>query len=252
MHPIKKKKHRNTYAVNILRRGANFVSRIFGQGSGVNPSQKTTHEGADKRQRDALYFYASKQAYKPPQDRLKQLHGYNYVSDMSNPEAAVYVNHDQKKVLIAFRGTVAWNWEDIKTDIFGIALGNTKNSARFQRSKQLANKVYNVYRGYKVETTGHSLGGSLAQYVTQDTNGAINSVVFNPGGGINEFKFRKMCASSNPQRPAWCDKTTAHVNANDPVSMLAGSYGETIEHDTSNLPLTSHKLDQLMPSVTTN
>jgi putative lipase involved disintegration of autophagic bodies len=51
---------------------------------------------------------------------------------------------------------------DLATDA-ALALGFGENTSRFRNAAKLAKAVQDKYSGYSFESTGHSLGGSIAK-----------------------------------------------------------------------------------------
>ena len=84
----------------------------------------------------------------------------------SKVDSKVFVNEKNKSVVVGFRGTK--NLKDVKDDI-NIVLGTESKSKRWKKARKLVEKVNEQYKGYKVYVTGHSLGGSLAEFSSRKT-----------------------------------------------------------------------------------
>lgn len=105
----------------------------------------------------------------------------SYVGDAPgvDEETAVYVDHLNREVVVSFRGTV--NTKDLVSDV-KILFSRESSNARFQRAEQILRdvKAMEGIEGYRVVTTGHSLGGRLALYAGM-RGGADFMYIFNPG-----------------------------------------------------------------------
>lgn len=89
--------------------------------------------------------------------------GFNYDSMLSNHNQQVWFNPNSKKLLYNVAGT--HNLSDWGTDLW-LALGGLKNTDRYKEASKILDEAKRKY-GYDVQTsiTGHSLGGSIAQYI---------------------------------------------------------------------------------------
>ena len=109
-------------------------------------------------------YDALKSSYgdKRSQDTLKRA-GYNYDSMLSNHNQQVWHNPNEKKLLYNVAGT--HDLSDVGTDIW-LAFGGLKNTNRYKEAGKTIAEAKRKY-GNDVQTsiTGHSLGGSIAQYV---------------------------------------------------------------------------------------
>lgn len=102
-------------------------------------------------------------------------HGHNEVDgwqrdiELSNVDRSVY--HKNGKAKVAYSGTRIGGknkWRDLGTDIL-IGIGAQDASSRFKNSTKTANLAIAKYGKENVSLTGHSLGGSLSQYVSRKT-----------------------------------------------------------------------------------
>jgi hypothetical protein len=89
--------------------------------------------------------------------------GYKYASMLSNHNQQVWYHPDKKKLLYNVAGT--HNLKDVGTDLW-LAFGGLKNTNRYKEASKKLDEAKRKY-GNNVDTTvtGHSLGGSIAQYV---------------------------------------------------------------------------------------
>jgi hypothetical protein len=120
-------------------------------------------------------------SYQNPNEASRTLGDLGYTLDesLSQPNAKVFV--DKKgRPNIAFRGSQ--RAEDFyKSDLL-LALGLDQYDSRFKEAKRLTKLVEDKYNK-KVDTFGHSLGGSLAE--KSGTNGHIYT--FDKGTGIGDL-----------------------------------------------------------------
>ncbi|AKF25029.1 hypothetical protein YH65_06205 [Sulfurovum lithotrophicum] len=86
--------------------------------------------------------------------------------------ADIYVSDDEKRVVIAFRGTDDKNdWKYGNTDI--------DLDGQYGDADELFKYVLSEYPGKTIMTTGHSLGGGLAMHISL-LNKDVDAVVFHP------------------------------------------------------------------------
>mmetsp|Transcript_8711 Transcript_8711/g.11476 ORF Transcript_8711/g.11476 Transcript_8711/m.11476 type:complete len:229 (+) Transcript_8711:908-1594(+) len=188
----------------------------------------------------------SQAAYLKDKQKIEHLiHKYkNYKLDtqLSSSETKVFVNKRNKKVVIAFRGTKltdgARGAKDVVSDL-AIMTGMEKYDKRFKQALKAFDRVRSKYPGYRIDTTGHSLGGQLATYVTRERSDDVTkNISFSRGTGFLE-PFR--------ERPK---QTTDISHENDIISLGArlssGKKGSSVVDDRANLlPLDAHNLGKL-------
>lgn len=119
--------------------------------------------------------YLSAEAYKQKNKRLQNVHGYSYLAEHSGPEHAVYVNPKTQHHILSFKGTNSL--KDVIPDIH-IATGTQSKSSRFKNAVEKLKHLKEKLKG-TWETTGHSLGATLAMYAAQKEG--HTSHAFNPG-----------------------------------------------------------------------
>ena len=124
-----------------------------------------------------LALAVSNSAYKKPNKRKTIIMGYTLDTDISNDENVVYFNDEQKKVIVGFRGST--NFKDFKTDL-RLAIGGIKSTSRYGETLEFFKKVIELYEGYSISMTGHSLGGTLAIEMNL-LSPSKKAVVFNAG-----------------------------------------------------------------------
>jgi hypothetical protein len=163
----------------------------------------------------------SQLAYKPMKyasEIHKKILPYGYVLDMdlSLDRVKVFVNYVWS-VTVAFRGTYTKTLGSIKDNLcsdIAIAFGLESSNKRFHDSNKLFHIVKDKYPGYKIDVTGHSLGGQIAKYVTDRNLDVVDTnYIFSRGSGVFE-----------PFRPK-SDKTVDVSNWNDPISLGARLQG---------------------------
>jgi hypothetical protein len=88
--------------------------------------------------------------------------------------------NDPERAILAYKGTAPTNISDLISDLF-IALGETSDSTRFQQALEAYKKVNSKYK--KVSITGHSLAGTITQYVCRATG--VDGYSFNAGWGLD-------------------------------------------------------------------
>lgn len=116
-----------------------------------------------------------------PFDRASELF---YDTEHSNKKMAVFVDRDHQAVYTSFRGTKVSDADDLLTDT-ALVVGQEQSTARFRNSAENYGKVLKDYEGYQHIAVGHSLGGSVAEYMKTVHGGHVNQVhSFNPGSGI--------------------------------------------------------------------
>lgn len=103
--------------------------------------------------------------------------GWKKLVRYSNGEVNVYVRRNQ--CVVAFRGTQSG--KDFATDMKAIALSGAKADDRRFKEAVMAMRtvVKNIGEHYKISVTGHSLGGTIAQYIGRLF--CIGGICFNPG-----------------------------------------------------------------------
>jgi len=169
----------------------------------------------------------------------KELLGYTLDAKLSNLYGKVYFNNGIKKVVIAHRGTVEnSDWANNATYIASSSA--YKLTPRFKEAQTMVNKTLKKYKGFRIESIGHSQGGLLSHLLGTK---AIDNIQLNPAYkseslAQNEYIIRSsgdvVSALTAPKKlttgllyPSW---TKAHMI--------------TIPAKTNN-PITEHKIDIL-------
>ena len=171
---------------------------------------------------DKFAYEMSQQAYNKPDQRAKEVDGYEYDPTLSDENTVVYHNHGTRKTHVSNRGSItAYDWGVSDAQI---ATGTEDRGARFQKAVKRVNDAHTKH-GYSVSTSGHSLGGSLSNYQTEKlgNNGwyekgtTFNSGVSTLGRGGMFSKQRRECRRKS-NRPAYCDKSTNVKERGDYIS----------------------------------
>jgi hypothetical protein len=96
----------------------------------------------------------------------------NYILDdkLSNLYGKVYVNHDLKKAVLAFRGT---GMENLGTDwinnlIFLVSDPGYKLTPSYQTAFKMYKGAIKKYKGFIFESIGHSQSGVIVNYLCSD------------------------------------------------------------------------------------
>jgi len=106
------------------------------------------------------------------------LEGYTFDPEYSNNNASTFIRPDGTAI-IAYRGTRPTNFDDLNTDA-SILAGQHRTDNPHPRFIEAVNHYNFVKDKYNnVDLTGHSLGGTLADYVGRMHD--EKAVVFNPG-----------------------------------------------------------------------
>lgn len=94
-------------------------------------------------------------------DKIKR-EGYNYDTMLSNSNVKVFHNPEKNKLVVGVAGTHSTN--DVLTDV-NLAFGNLKNTDRYKEARNILNRAKEKYSPNDVVISGHSLGGSISQYI---------------------------------------------------------------------------------------
>lgn len=112
--------------------------------------------------------------------------GYHVVEDLTSPEYVTAINPDNQKIIVAFRGTDSTLlniYDDIADIEIGLGLAETPIPSyipsRFSTGEYAYKQAKERFPDYDLTLTGHSLGGSTAEYIGDKYH--EKSVVFNAG-----------------------------------------------------------------------
>lgn len=124
-------------------------------------------------------------------DRPESIQGFGQnIPKYTNEDIASYVDPNSKKINVSIRGTDLTDLEkakkDIRSDIFGVALGKTIDDPRFYEAKRVVESLKREYPNYEISTYGTSLGGSIGRQIAREMPD-VKSISFNPGAGLGEL-----------------------------------------------------------------
>jgi hypothetical protein len=90
--------------------------------------------------------------------------GYVFDSDLSDINQQVYYNPREKKLLYSVKGTNPLSLKDLGTDAY-LAMGKLKDTNRYKEAEKKLQLAKTRYSPKDVVVAGHSLGGSISQYI---------------------------------------------------------------------------------------
>jgi hypothetical protein len=176
----------------------------------------------------------------------------NYLLDdkLSNLYGKVYVNHDLKKVVLAFRGTgseaLGSDW--INNLIFLVSDPGYKLAPRYQTAFKMYKGAIKKYKGFKFELIGHSQSGVIVNNSCSDK--VNNCISLNPAYKNASLKNNEYIIRSTGDVVS---KLTVPKKALNSVlyPQWTKKHMINIENKTGN-PITEHKvdiLDRLNPNM---
>ncbi len=130
-------------------------------------------------------------------------------------------------IVIAFRGTDFWSVSDDYSADKAIA-GLLPWQAQFTAAIELANEIRSANSGKHIYVTGHSLGGALAQVVSQLFG--FSGATFDPGGAqnlISSDEFRQI-ATEKVDNPDGVGVPTDFINYIVNGSAISGDSGDHV------------------------
>jgi hypothetical protein len=150
---------------------------------------------------DMSYALFAKDSYNPI-DKRTDINNYDYLQEHSTDKIATYKNDVDNELVFAFKGT---NPDDKIGDFYRnsrIALGSVGTALglglfdNLQEYKNHINKVKIKYPEHKIKLTGHSQGGSFANYIGID-NPDYDTITYNMGTGLPFFSDAVKCKLGN-------------------------------------------------------
>ena len=107
-----------------------------------------------------------KRSYANKDEQRKGFHedgdDYDFDDGLSNDNQQVYYDKKKKKLLVSVAGT--HNLKDVGTDVY-LAMGHLKDTNRYKEAENVLNKAKVKYGVDNATVVGHSLGGSVSQYI---------------------------------------------------------------------------------------
>ncbi len=168
--------------------------------------------------------------------------GYTFDPEYSNNNSSTFLRPDGSAIL-AFRGTRPTNLDDINTDAAILAGQNRFENAhpRFVEAVHDYNRVKNNY--INVDLTGHSLGGTIADYVGRMNS--ENAIVFNPGE--SPFSLSVIPASDTSKTRIYRTNTFDMVSFANSMYSHANSIRIVPQTESTSDWFGSHSLNNFLP-----
>jgi hypothetical protein len=175
------------------------------------------------------------------------LDGYTFDPEYSNNNASTFIRPDGTAI-IAYRGTRPSNFDDLNTDA-SILAGQHRTDTPHPRFVEAVNQYNYVKAKYdNVDLTGHSLGGTLADYVGRMHD--EKAVVFNPGE--TPFSLSVIPASQTSKTRIYRTNTFDVVSFSNSMYPHAQSIRIVPQTDDSGVFdswFNSHNLTNFLPSL---
>jgi hypothetical protein len=164
---------------------------------------------------DLSLYDALRASYNQSDENIRKLKdkGYNYDSELSNHNQQVFYRPTDKKLLFTVAGT--HNLADARTDVY-LGLGKLQDTDRFKESKNKFDQAKKKYTPTNTSVVGHSLGGAISQYLTNEQNDTV-------------YTLDKGATIGQPTR----NNEKAYRSSGDGVSFL-GSGITTLKNDNKN------------------
>ena len=99
-------------------------------------------------------------------DPKQNMNGYQ----LSNHNQQVYYNPQHKKLVVSVAGT--HNLRDWGSDLY-LGLGKLKDTNRYKEAKSVYDKAKAKYNPMQATAVGHSLGNSIANYITSGNDKSV-------------------------------------------------------------------------------
>jgi len=146
-------------------------------------------------------------------NKKKSMDGYVLDKQLSNHNNQIYYNKKDNKLLHNINGTNSIS--DVITDVY-LAAGKLKDTSRYKESHEKLRQAKEKYKINDAIVTGHSLGATIAGYISGKNDNVITA---NKGATIGQ-KVRS--------------NETHHRTNGDLVSLLNGNSKHTINHENKN------------------
>jgi hypothetical protein len=164
---------------------------------------------------DAAYNFYEKGDEYAQHELDDYLEGYTIDPEYSDDHAVTILRPDGSAI-IGYRGTDPYNIFDIGADTLILFGSHRQKSSiipytRFQRSNDFYRTVSQNYDVKSV--TGHSLGGSIADYVARHNN--LPAYIFNPGETLSILPGESPALYED----SFESKTKVYTTGKDPISI---------------------------------
>lgn len=170
------------------------------------------------------------------------LENYTFDPEYSTNNASTFIRPDGSAIL-AYRGTRPTNLDDLNTDA-AIMAGQHRTDTphpRFVEANNHYNLVKNTYTN--VDLTGHSLGGTLADYVGRMND--ESAIVFNPGE--SPFSLSVIPASQTSKTTIYRTNTFDIVSFANSMYPHANRIRVVPQTDSASTWFGSHNLTNFLP-----
>jgi len=161
--------------------------------------------------------YISDRVYLDPFSRPRHIFGFTLDEKYNEFEFALYVNAEKKIRILGYRGTEVTEVKDYVSDLH-IVFGTQSWNDRFNSSVKVYEDAKKAYPDYQGRVTGHSLGGTIAYFITKKFQ-PDRCVVFNPGSSANPT-FVSLITESKMQA-GWTRRVFTYRIAGDAISTLS-------------------------------
>jgi Protein of unknown function (DUF2974) len=167
----------------------------------------------------------AKESYNAPSGTVQAPKGYHVDNKYSNENRTLFASDtDQKKAVLAYRGTDVKNKRDLGTDAL-LALHLEGISSRFQNARRVAKAAQAQYPDLSL--SGHSLGGSEALYAAKSLKTPpTQTVAFSPHVSLFESfgkkLFKRVHDTFYKPTEAQPNSTYIYKTQLDPVSAFVG------------------------------
>jgi hypothetical protein len=111
--------------------------------------------------------------------------GDDYIlnTNLSSHEIQVYVNENEKRIIINFVGTYkALDW----LNNYQYVMGNYRQTRRFRHAKETVKKVINEYPSYQISLIGHSQSAVITREMGKDYGNKIFEIINLNGANLRE------------------------------------------------------------------
>jgi len=158
--------------------------QVFTVANSLIPQTKTVYETIAQhkyaRLANASYYFKRQSFVTEFLNEMPETRNFEIDFELSNEEVSTFVNRITQEVVVAYRGTS--NIKDVGTDLM-VLTSTERLSFRVRSSLKLMERVLRKYQGFKVVSTGHSLGSLLSRIVSNSFG--LESHNYNPAESIH-------------------------------------------------------------------